>query len=866
VLTRAPVHSAPTTPITPRSDGRFAVGSVLAGRYRILGRLGEGGMGEVYRADDLTLGQTVALKFLPLGLGHDPSRMQRLAAEVRIARQITHANVCSVYDIEEVDGQRFISMEYVDGENLASLLRRIGRYSKDKAVEIARQVCAGLAAAHDRGVLHRDLKPANIMIDGRGKVRITDFGLASLAGQTKAAEIREGTPAYMAPEQLAGREVSVQSDIYALGLVLYELFTGRRVHDAATAEELLKSHSSGNIPSPSSRIDDMDPAAERIIMKCLEREPRDRPQSALAVAAALPGGDPLAAALAAGETPSPELVAGAGIEGALRPAVAWGLLGAACLLALAFVLGLSRLQITRWVDPPQPPAVLEAAARNVLRDLGYEAPAGDSASGFDQDSDSVRWIRDNDTSVERWERLRRIRPAPVYFWYRESPFSLVAKPSFARVTFDEPILQLAGATRLRLDGAGRLRTFEAEPPRHVAEPGPWADPDWSVLFAAAELDLATFESVAPEWTPRVPADRQVAWEGSVAAEPDVKLRVEAASYRGRLVSFHILGPWVKPPQSEPKPRGLTEWFAQNLALAVMVIGALVFAIVLAHRNVRAGRSDTRGALRLASFFFLLHTVVWALWASHVFDLGQEWRIVQGDFGYNLFLASNLWLIYVALEPWVRRRWPDAIIAWSRLLRGRFRDPLVGRDILIGGLFGAAFGLLQHLDDLLNLATGKPITAPADVNWEAFGSLTYSFGLVLDQSIHSLMRVMEGVFVLLLMRLVLRKVWLAGAAFVLLIGLMEGVPGGPTPILNFAQIALIVTLLLFVIVRYGLVAVAVGFYIGDLLEVVPLQLDLGAWYAPQVLLPMAAVLALLLYGFHVALAGQPVFAFGKLLEE
>src|SRR5207237_2309025 len=135
--------------------------------------------------------------------------------------------VCRVYDIGETDNQVFLSMEYVDGEDLSSLLRRIGRLPHDKALEIGRKICAGLAAAHDKGVLHRDLKPANIMIDARGQVLIMDFGLAGIVGQIGGGEIRSGTPAYMAPEQLAGREVSVRSDIYSLGLVLYEMFTGK---------------------------------------------------------------------------------------------------------------------------------------------------------------------------------------------------------------------------------------------------------------------------------------------------------------------------------------------------------------------------------------------------------------------------------------------------------------------------------------------------------------------------------------------------------------------------------------------------------------------------------------------------------------
>src|SRR5262249_37674346 len=149
--------------------------------------------------------------------------------------------------------------EYVDGEDLASLLRRIGRLPQDKAVDIARRLCAGLAAAHEKGVLHRDLKPANIMIDGRGQVRITDFGLAAVAGTLEAAEIRQGTPAYMAPEQLAGREVAVKSDLYALGLVLYELFTGKRAFQAGSVAELLRMQEQATPPSMSTMVRDLEP-------------------------------------------------------------------------------------------------------------------------------------------------------------------------------------------------------------------------------------------------------------------------------------------------------------------------------------------------------------------------------------------------------------------------------------------------------------------------------------------------------------------------------------------------------------------------------------------------------------------------------
>jgi predicted Ser/Thr protein kinase len=198
--------------------GGLTPGAILLDRYRIIGLLGRGGMGEVYRADDLKLGQPVALKFLPKSLSDDPVRRERFFAEVRITRQLSHPNICRVYDIAEAQGQHFLSMEYIDGEDLASLVKRIGYLSNEKALDIARQLVAGLAAAHERGVLHRDLKPANIMLDGRGRVRITDFGLAIAATDDQSGDA-SGTPAYMAPEQLAGKGASVRSDIYALGLV-----------------------------------------------------------------------------------------------------------------------------------------------------------------------------------------------------------------------------------------------------------------------------------------------------------------------------------------------------------------------------------------------------------------------------------------------------------------------------------------------------------------------------------------------------------------------------------------------------------------------------------------------------------------------
>src|SRR6202162_1500516 len=364
----------------PSGGSRFVPGAVLLDRYRIVALAGKGGMGEVYRADDLKLGQTVALKFLPEAVAKDGAALARFHREVRIARQVSHANVCRVFDIGDVDGLPFLTMEYVDGEDLAALMRRIGRLGPDKALEISRQICAGLAAAHEHGILHRDLKPANVMLDGRGKVRITDFGLAGLGDDVRHEDVRAGTPAYMAPEQLAGKEVTQKSDIYSLGLVLYEIFTGKRAFEAASMKELLRLREASSPTNPSALVKDIDPLVERVILRCLEKEPSNRPTSALQVAAALPGGDPLAAALAAGERPSPEMVAASGETEITRPAAAWGLVAAIFVLVSVTVVLNQQIKIFRYVPFDKPPEVLIERAKEIEAKLGYTAPA-DSAHG-----------------------------------------------------------------------------------------------------------------------------------------------------------------------------------------------------------------------------------------------------------------------------------------------------------------------------------------------------------------------------------------------------------------------------------------------------------------------------------------------------
>jgi serine/threonine protein kinase len=376
---------------------RFAAGDILAGRYRIVERVGRGGMGEVYRADDLTLEQPVALKFLPAELATS-QRLKRFRREVSIARLISHPNVCRVYDIGEAEGLVFLSMEYIDGEDLSSLLRRIGRLPPDKALEISREIASGLAVAHERGVLHRDLKPSNVMLDDGGRARITDLGLAAAVGTIGKEDVRSGTPAYMSPGQWAGNEVTEKSDIYSLGLVLYEIVTGKPPFTAETLEELV-ARKTGALPrNPSSLVEGLDPAVGSAILSCLELDPARRPASALAVRAALPGGDPLASAVARGETPAPDVVAEAMEASSLRPAVAWACLGYVLLLIPFLVWMESRSRLNQVVPLPKSPVLLTAEARQMLASLGYPPPR-DTSYGFVRHTDYIDELMTSERTI-----------------------------------------------------------------------------------------------------------------------------------------------------------------------------------------------------------------------------------------------------------------------------------------------------------------------------------------------------------------------------------------------------------------------------------------------------------------------------------
>ena len=668
-------------------EGRFPPGTLVNGRYRIVGLLGRGGMGEVYRATDLTLAQAVALKFLPEA-GVSERVLERFHAEVRIARQISHPNICRVYDIGEVDGQPFISMEYVDGEDLADLLQRIGRLPADKALDTARKICAGLAAAHDRGVIHRDLKPQNIMLNKRGEPVIMDFGLAAVADQLTGAEARNGTPAYMSPEQLRGDEVTAKSDIYALGLVLYEIFSGKRAYEAKTIGDLLKLQEGAQMTSLTSLAADVDPQVEKVIKRCLSPDPAMRPASPLAVSAALPGGDPLAAALAAGDTPSPELVAASGkTDGMdLRYSVPMLVFVVAAVITLAVMH--ARGAVLERTAVTYSPTVVSYQARQIAASFGYTQAPVDTFVGFTSGAPGREYWDKHDRKGKSWDELMAAEPLYQYF-YRESPGWMNALP-LGEVTPTVPSPTTAGMLDMTLAMNGKLRAFSAVPGEKVAAAATTMNED--ALFRAIGYDPTGFTEVAPEVMPLHAFDTRKAWKGPAPGLPDVDVKVEAASLGGRLSAVKVIFPWTKASR-EPQPVERGAALVGPLGYIACVLAAILFALIFAVRNWRLNRADRKGAFRLALVIGSLVLLTWVGSAHHV-PAFAEWNVLGNAASDAIFAGVCLWLLYLALEPAMRSSWPQAMVTWNRLLAGRFGDAQVGAHLLTG----AAIGMLLRLFD------------------------------------------------------------------------------------------------------------------------------------------------------------------------
>lgn len=853
-------NSKPTAPPTPlaarppstRAAQGFRAGDQVTARYRIVSPLGKGGMGEVFRADDLELGVSVALKFLPVEVSADPLRLEHFRTEVRLARQIAHPSVCRVYDIAQVEtpvGPRhFLSMEFIDGEDLSSLLRRIGRLPQDKAVEIARQICFGLAAAHEHGVIHRDLKPANVMIDGRGRARITDFGVAGLADELKSrGDITSGTPDYMAPEQLEGVDVTRRSDIYSLGLVLFEIFTGKPAFKASSLADL-RAHRRGDKPvsRPSLLVPDLDPAVERVILRCLEVDSANRPTSAIAVAAALPGGDPLAAALAAGETPSPELVAASGGTAVITPRAA--LACAACILlaALALVFGMRSISLFAQARPAKSVEVLTDRAQDILRQLGHDRPHQPGVARLTLRPRN----RNSDKSLA-------IPPGPFAFWYRHAPTDYRPALPPLVVSDSDPFPAQIGEAVVRTDDRGMLERLIVIPP---SRPDPLeiaADPEAILdkLFALAGRSRTDFAPADISRRPYFQTDVLRAWTAPDPDRPDRSITIHAGITDSRPTFFEVRYAFTPEPGgwaagSRIDPREISDYAAPAI-LTVIVVSMSV----LAWRNLRAGRGDRRAAA-IGSIAVALLDVVEALCSSNISPRVDQLFYSGHGYAGSIWVGALFWVFYIALEPAARRLFPHTLITWSRLLRGRISDALIARDVLTGVTAGICVHATLAMILMGILATRQDPPAPSPIMNTSAYLLGFSgiAATIAGYGVASLMTAAGSLLLLVVGRLVFRST--TGGIVVCILGLaalmLSELAGNPVDLgLEVISHAVLVALML----TRGLLAAATYWFvllISGLLTVGPDWTGLGA----AAYLPALTIVALLAWSLRSGMRTAP----------
>ncbi len=441
----------------PSSDDQATVGftvppglSAVCARYDLIAEIGRGGMGIVYKARDRHTGDLVALKALHPSIAADPRLVERFTNELLLARRITHKNVCRVYDLNDFAGTTVITMELVDGRSLRTLMRDVEAVSIRQGLRIARQIAAGLAEAHAQGIVHRDLKPENILIARDGVVKVMDFGIARLMDSRLTATGQLlGTPAYMSPEQAQGRPADARSDIYSLGLVMYELFCGQPAFSGETPVALVAKQAA-ETPIPPRTIEaDLPPRIDAAIRRCLEKDPGARFQSIAELDAALAGGS-----TAALDTPAPA-PASASLPERLTTwrRADWLLLAGAVVGAIVFVLAFGRVSLAPRSQVAFDRPVLGRIAEEHLQRLGLR-PANLRITAGNLDPGAYVYLARTYGAAT----ARQLANDPVHYWTWAAAFdggSLEMDNSGRLVAFSRREVPIEAGGR-RLDDARRL--------------------------------------------------------------------------------------------------------------------------------------------------------------------------------------------------------------------------------------------------------------------------------------------------------------------------------------------------------------------------------------------------------------------------
>lgn len=847
---------------------RLSPGDVLADSYLIQRFLGSGAVGHVYQAHHLLLDESVALKVPRPSHPRYASLKDQLFDEVAKAKKVTHPNVCRVHEVA-VDPERdlvFLSMELLQGGTLEELLvDPQADLSRETRLRMVHELCGGVAAIHAKNLIHRDLKTTNVMTDAAGRVRIVDFGLAAWTEQL--IDPAEGTFLYKAPEQFEGGQITRQADLFSLGLILYQIFLGELPKvggkDPETLEgireqrnrirtELDRWIAAGRARQRRGHKLPLEPPLAQEIRQYLEEDPENRPGSAEEIVQVLP---------------KPPLIP-TRVERLLRePRRRWSPRAASAAL-VATLLGLVLVAwLSQWTQPSQaatrglPPSGLEERAREILTKLGSNDTPKDWSAGFVSSSDPG----DPDT--------------PLRFWYRQSPERLPRwRKGSAFHRYEDPPFDTPGEVGIHLDPQGRLRRLDAVPrdPGEATKresPGPVGAFDWGRLWEATGLEARDFQLAASTWIPPVYADRRRAWVPRAGGQG---LRLEAAAFEGRLTAFRVLDTDREAtretssarllPNAEETRRGTSPLgtLVHCLGIGVLLVGG----VWLARRRLREHLADRPAAFRLALFVFGARVLVGLLGSPH------RWSPLELDlaiqvFARSLYGAAVAWLIYIAVEPWVRYYSPDLVASWVRLMYGRRHDSLVGRDLLVGGLFGVAVLLWARLYAIVPGWLGLPAPRPGELGTlalllgqdqmalhaEALSSFPRTLGMVAYAAVHGVLLALVLVAVLVLLRWLLEGTRLPGAVWIsrfIGFGLYTIMlyPGAGHPALDLLAATGTAVLGFVVLFRFGFLAATTAMVFAWVLSCHPLIVDPTSWAFPGALVPMLVTGGIALWGFRV----------------
>jgi serine/threonine-protein kinase len=831
----ADVVATPATPPRP-------AGTMIAGRYRLVSPLGHGGMGVVYRAEDIELAQTIALKFLNPKLQERPQAIELLRREVRVARQITHPNVVRIFDLGATDDETFISMEFIAGEDLESLVRRVGPLPGPKVLQIARQLAAGLTAAHEAGILHRDLKPANVMIDGAGNVRILDFGIAAPLDDEQALRRLSGTPGFLAPELLAGQKPSQQSDLFAWGLVVYYTATGK----VPTAEKLSGDRKEDHDWSPGIR-DDLAMCVE----SCLQSDPARRPDSARGLLATL--GDPLNDMVQAGRMPSPELVADAASWNP-SPVLVDGLLGAGLGLLLVILLLADRTLFLTRCGLTKSPEALQEIAQQMLVDLGHDAPSAPVLTGVALDTDCLQYVRAHSDIPDAWKKIALGEIPAVRFCYRQGDPRLPPPDLLGQTSEEQWRQPLPGAAYVRLDGRGKLLSVQ------VARTSPSEKKTgdsiaWQSVFEHAGLNWTAFREIEATRWPPVFAGAVHSWEGPSAADSTPQVLVTAASLEGRVVYFEVDQPWARH-RSTAAAMGLGGQSSQFMTVRTLLwLTAVGVAAVLAWRHVQYGHADWRGAWRVTAGVLLLASLNWLCGSRHSFVAAEE--IAAGLQWISMIVLCGAigGVAYLAVEPAARRWWPWSLITTRRLLDGRLRDRAIWADGVLGIVVGLASVCLRQLFTLTNQLFNVPVSGLNDFDpgqnlLDHFG-LRYRAAVLISALFFAVIDSLLMLTLIVALKRVAKSTPAAAIVAVLLLAALAIVGRGIiSPVDWLARIALL-SIAAWLLLRHGLLATTIALATYYAVNNAPITSDWSRWHAITGLFVVATVAAALLTCWRLA---------------